>query len=98
MPRYDFECIECRATFEEELPRGSKDFPPCSACGSRKVERRIAPPPVIFKGQGFYRTDSKTLQPPESGESSGESRKGKKEPSETRTPEPPKKGEDKPKK
>ena len=58
MPSYDFECPECKHTFEQDLPMGSP-VPPCPECGNMETERQISPPPVIFKGDGFYKTDSK---------------------------------------
>lgn len=55
MPLYDFECIECLHLFEKEHPRGVEN-PPCPLCKG-KTEKRISPPPIIFKGGGFYKTD-----------------------------------------
>jgi len=57
MPLYDFECQECRERFELEHPRGAV-VPLCIICGSTKTEKLLSPPPVIFKGGGFYKTDS----------------------------------------
>lgn len=59
MPRFDFHCTKCGATFEESLAFGSKKLPDCSACGSKKVEKLIAPPGIVFKGAGWYKTDSR---------------------------------------
>lgn len=58
MPRFDFECLECKKTFEQLLPGGAPP-PPCLHCGGREVRKIIAPPPVIFKGTGFYKTDNR---------------------------------------
>lgn len=58
MPNYDFQCSECKNVFECELPIGSKEFPSCPNCKNANVEKLIAAPAVIFKGKGFYRTDS----------------------------------------
>ncbi len=73
MPLYDFECPECNHTFEQELPMGAP-APACPECGSDDVERQISPPPVIFKGDGFYKTDSaKTVK-----KEGADTKKGKK--------------------
>ena len=57
MPLYDFECQECHARFELEHPRGVEP-PLCITCGGTQTEKLLSPPPVIFKGGGFYKTDS----------------------------------------
>lgn len=58
MPLYDFKCPECNHIFEQKLPMGAP-APACPECGNPQTERQISPPPVIFKGDGFYKTDSK---------------------------------------
>ncbi|HLC75616.1 MAG TPA: zinc ribbon domain-containing protein [Candidatus Peribacterales bacterium] len=57
MPLYDFECSECNEKFELEHPRGAEP-PACPICGSTDTEILLTPQPVIFKGGGFYKTDS----------------------------------------
>jgi putative FmdB family regulatory protein len=57
MPTYDFHCLSCDINFEVELPMGS-DLPPCAQCKSENIEKLLSPPPVIFKGSGFYKTDN----------------------------------------
>lgn len=57
MPRFDFRCTDCQYTFEELLLPGGTT-PRCRHCGSAKIEKLLSPPSVIFKGTGFYRTDS----------------------------------------
>ena len=61
MPIYEFECTGCPSRFE--LKRGFHDQTPvsCPACG-RKARRRFSSVPIIFKGSGFYVTDSKGSQ------------------------------------
>lgn len=60
MPRFDFACKKCAAVFEESLPFGSTKKPACPACGSRAVEKLITPPGIVFKGSGWYKTDSRS--------------------------------------
>jgi len=62
MPRFDFHCTACDQVFEETIPFGSKKLPPCPACGSTKTEKLLSVPGVLFKGGGFYKTDSSVQQ------------------------------------
>ena len=58
MPLYDYACTKCghvhevRHGFDESYDR------PCEACGA-PVRRVFNPAPVLFKGSGFYVTDSR---------------------------------------
>lgn len=58
MPLYDYACTACgrihevRHGFDETYDR------PCEACGA-PVRRVFNPAPVLFKGSGFYVTDSR---------------------------------------
>ena len=58
MPIYEYECTCCPSRFE--LKRGFHDDGPvsCPRCGS-KARRRFSSVPIIFKGSGFYVTDSR---------------------------------------
>jgi putative FmdB family regulatory protein len=58
MPVYEYQCEKCRHRFE--LKQGFKDSSKvtCPQCGS-KAKRIFSPVPIIFKGPGFYTTDSR---------------------------------------
>lgn len=58
MPVYEYECTCCPSRFE--LKRSFSDDSPvlCPECGENAV-RIFSPVPVIFKGSGFYTTDSR---------------------------------------
>lgn len=59
MPRYDYQCAKGHV-FEFERPFGSSSEPKsCPECGSKKLERLLVPPPVQFKGSGWYKTDNR---------------------------------------
>jgi putative FmdB family regulatory protein len=58
MPNYDFKCLECGHCFQKLLPAGTKETK-CLECGSC-AEKQLAAPGVVFKGSGFYKTDSGT--------------------------------------
>lgn len=58
MPVYEYECPRCKLRLE--LKRGFDEESPvaCPQCGSN-TRRIFSPVPVIFKGSGFYSTDSR---------------------------------------
>ena len=66
MPTYEYECKGCRNRFE--LRRGFHDQSQatCPKCES-EAHRLFSAVPVIFKGSGFYVTDSRGPDPSESG-------------------------------
>ena len=71
LPTYDFECTRCPSKFE--MKRGFHDDGPvcCPTCGS-KARKRFTSVPIIFKGSGFYVTDSRGGQSYTSSATSGE--------------------------
>lgn len=58
MPTYLYRCLNCQLQFEL---RQSFDDQPVADCPKCKgVSRRIfCPVPIVFKGPGFYVTDSR---------------------------------------
>jgi putative FmdB family regulatory protein len=58
LPIYEFECTCCPSRFE--LRRGFHDDTPvsCPKCGGR-ARQRFSSVPIIFKGSGFYVTDTR---------------------------------------
>jgi putative FmdB family regulatory protein len=58
LPVYEYECTCCPSRFE--LKRGFHEEGPvsCPGCGG-KAKRRFSSVPIIFKGSGFYVTDSR---------------------------------------
>ena len=66
MPIYEYECGKCRSRFE--LKQGFDDEPlaMCPQCAG-KARRIIHSTPIIFKGSGFYVTDSRKSKDTESG-------------------------------
>ncbi len=71
MPTYEYRCLTCSEEFEifqsftentlAKCPAKSKGVSPggCVSPGRGKVEKLFSAPAIIFKGQGFYKTDSK---------------------------------------
>lgn len=71
MPTFDFTCTACNTAFEKTMAFGAKGKPACPACKSKKTEKMISMPSVVFKGSGFYKTDSKTTKAPQQHPSAG---------------------------
>jgi putative FmdB family regulatory protein len=38
---YEYKCIECGKEYEELVSLDSKEQPPCPACNSIKVEKKV---------------------------------------------------------
>ena len=57
MPRYEYKCKKCDTTFE--VVHGiNENVETCESCGG-KVRRVFHPIGIVFKGSGFYATDSR---------------------------------------
>lgn len=57
MPRYDYKCKKCDRNFE--VTHSIHDsVETCEECGG-EVRRVFHPVGIVFKGSGFYATDSK---------------------------------------
>ncbi len=58
MPMYDYECKQCGLGFE--LKKSFHESPDacCPKCGG-EARRLFSVVPILFKGPGFYVTDSK---------------------------------------
>ena len=59
MPTYDYQCRSC-GTVTEVIHAMTEDGPSvCERCGG-ELRRVLYPAGIIFKGAGFYRTDSRS--------------------------------------
>lgn len=58
MPLYDYKCTSCGNHYELREGFDAPSRQPCPKCGS-EAKRVLHPPPIVFKGSGFYITDSK---------------------------------------
>ncbi|HZD68829.1 MAG TPA: FmdB family zinc ribbon protein [Actinomycetes bacterium] len=58
MPTYEYACTRCGQHIEVVQSMSDTPLTECGACGGplRKV---FAPIGIVFKGSGFYRTDSR---------------------------------------
>lgn len=58
MPLYDYKCSACHKVTEVRHGFGESFTSPCPECGG-KLDRVFNPAPIVFKGSGFYVTDSR---------------------------------------
>jgi len=58
MPIYQYACSKCDNSFELRQGFDDENVVACPKCKG-KSRRRFMPVPIIFKGSGFYVTDSK---------------------------------------
>ena len=58
MPIYQYRCLDCNLQFEIKQSFEDKPIADCPTCHG--IARRIfSPVPILFKGPGFYVTDSR---------------------------------------
>lgn len=58
MPLYDYQCTACGAVSEVRHGFDQTHEAPCPKCGG-SLKRVFNPAPILFKGSGFYITDSR---------------------------------------
>ena len=58
MPVYQYECGNCKLYFELKQNFNDKPLATCPACHGA-ARRLFLPVPILFKGPGFYITDSR---------------------------------------
>ena len=78
MPTYDYTCAACGHRFERFESINETGFKPCPKCNKKKAKRMLGTGAgLIFKGAGFYTTDSKSKPSTggDSGKASGDSDK-----------------------
>ena len=66
MPIYEYECGHCRFRFEMKQGFDEEPAAMCPQC-QRRVRRVFHSTPVIFRGSGFYITDSRKAKDTEAG-------------------------------
>ena len=77
MPTYEYECNLCQHNFERRQHFDEEPVAVCPQCQG-KARRIIHSIPIIFKGSGFYITDSRKHSD-DGGKDKGEGKgKGKK--------------------
>jgi putative FmdB family regulatory protein len=58
MPIYVYKCPECGQQFDKMQPFSAANVYPCPNCHT-EAKRKIQPAGIVFKGSGWYITDSR---------------------------------------
>jgi len=58
MPTYEYACTECGKHIEVVQSMSDAPLDTCAVCGG-KLRKVFSPIGIVFKGSGFYRTDSR---------------------------------------
>ncbi|HTJ60906.1 MAG TPA: FmdB family zinc ribbon protein [Candidatus Saccharimonadales bacterium] len=61
MPIYDYHCDHCGHTFSAVQSYTDATLERCPSCGKRP-RKLMAMPAIVFKGGGWYKTDSRPAQ------------------------------------
>jgi putative FmdB family regulatory protein len=64
MPLYDYKCKDCGKVTEVRHGFNDSHADPCPACGGT-MQRVFSAAPIVFKGSGYYITDSRKSGPAE---------------------------------
>ena len=68
MPTYEYKCSKCSNNYDKREGFDAPARQKCPQCGG-KAQRVIQAPPIVFKGSGFYKTDSRKAPAAESASS-----------------------------
>jgi putative FmdB family regulatory protein len=71
MPIYDYRCDHCGHVFSAVQSFNDDPLGTCSNCGKRP-RRMLSKPAIVFKGSGWYKTDSRAPTPSETTSKDGE--------------------------
>ena len=80
MPTYVYQCKECGHRFEIFQSFSAEPLDTCPECEAVALRKVLFPAGVVFKGSGFYVTDSRTSKPATSGKKEGSGDKKDKKP------------------
>lgn len=58
MPTYEYRCEQCHYRYEKREGFDAPSLQPCPQCNGT-ARRIFYPPPIVFKGPGFYNTDNR---------------------------------------
>ncbi len=59
VPTYDYHCTGCNATYELRESFSAPMEHTCEECGKAIAKRVLTAPRIVFKGSGWYATDSR---------------------------------------
>jgi putative FmdB family regulatory protein len=84
MPTYQYACTECGERLEVVQKFTDDPLTVCPACAGR-LRKLFYPVGVVFKGSGFYKTDSRSTAKTGTGTTSGESKSSESKSSESKS-------------
>jgi putative FmdB family regulatory protein len=61
MPTYEYACTACGQHLEVVQSMSDEPLRECGACGGN-LRKVFSPIGIVFKGSGFYRTDSRSSE------------------------------------
>ena len=62
VPTYEYSCKECDTNHEIVQSMVDPTLTTCPACGKESLRKQFSGVGVMFKGSGFYRTDSRSTE------------------------------------
>lgn len=77
MPIYDYRCDHCGHVFSAVQSFNDEALEKCPNCG-KKPRRLISTPAIVFKGSGWYKTDSRPAEKTSEASSSSADKADKK--------------------
>jgi putative FmdB family regulatory protein len=72
VPKYDYRCGACGQVYEKREGFDAPSVQTCPECGGQS-RRVLTPPAIVFKGSGWYVTDSRGSRTSTAGAGSSES-------------------------
>ncbi len=76
MPTYAYACTQCSHRFDIYQSFTEDALTTCPECGQQSLRKVFSPVGVVFKGSGFYRTDSRSTETSSSPAAKSESSSG----------------------
>ena len=62
MPTYEYHCSKCSSNYELRESFEAPTTHTCEECGKGVAKRVLSAPRIVFKGSGWYVTDSRKSQ------------------------------------
>lgn len=75
MPTYSYRCTDCGHAFDARQSFSDEPLTTCPECGG-SLRKVFSAAGVVFKGSGFYRTDSRSSSSSSSSSASSSSSSG----------------------